>query len=90
MPADIQTRTLTYSDADYAAMFAKALPAESQNVLKAYVAGLNAYIRHVRPPRPSCRRSHRSPVGRVWKAHSHATTTLAVHVVQNNWVAPRR
>ncbi|MCA1712031.1 MAG: penicillin acylase family protein [Actinobacteria bacterium] len=47
VPADIQTRTLTYSDADYDAMF-KALPAESQNVLKAYVAGLNAYIQHVR------------------------------------------
>jgi penicillin amidase len=47
VPADIQTRTLTYSDADYAAMFAK-LPAESQNVLKAYVAGLNAYIQHVK------------------------------------------
>lgn len=47
VPADIQTRTLTYSRADYAAMFAR-LPAESQNVLKAYVAGLNAYIQHVR------------------------------------------
>jgi penicillin amidase len=47
VPADIQTRTLTYSDADYAAMFAK-LPPESQNVLKAYVAGLNAYIQHVK------------------------------------------
>src|SRR4051812_46305106 len=47
VPADIQTRTLTYSDADYDAMF-KALPAESRNVLKAYVAGLNAYIQHVR------------------------------------------
>jgi penicillin amidase len=47
VPADIQTRTLTYSDADYDAMF-KALPAESQNVLKAYVAGLNAYIQHVK------------------------------------------
>jgi penicillin amidase len=47
VPADIQTRTLTYSDADYAAMFAK-LPAESRNVLTAYVAGLNAYIQHVR------------------------------------------
>jgi penicillin amidase len=47
VPADIATRTLTYSDADYDAMFAR-LPAESQNVLKAYVAGLNAYIQHVR------------------------------------------
>ncbi|MDX6199206.1 MAG: penicillin amidase [Actinomycetota bacterium] len=47
VPADIQTRTLTYSDADYDAMFA-ALPTESQNVLKAYVAGLNAYIQHVK------------------------------------------
>lgn len=47
VPADIQTRTVTYSDADYAAMFA-ALPAESKNVLTAYVAGLNAYIQHVR------------------------------------------
>ena len=47
VPADIATRTLTYSDADYEAMF-KALPAESQNVLKAYVAGLNAYIQHVK------------------------------------------
>jgi penicillin amidase len=47
VPADIQTRTLTYSDADYDAMF-KALPAESQNVLVAYVAGLNAYIQHVK------------------------------------------
>jgi penicillin amidase len=47
VPADIQTRILTYSDADYDAMF-RALPAESQNVLKAYVAGLNAYIQHVR------------------------------------------
>jgi penicillin amidase len=47
VPADIQTRTLTYSDADYDAMF-NALPPESQNVLKAYVAGLNAYIQHVK------------------------------------------
>src|SRR3954470_3544813 len=47
VPADIQTRVLTYSDADYDAMFAR-LPTESQNVLKAYVAGLNAYIQHVR------------------------------------------
>jgi penicillin amidase len=47
VPADIQNRTLNYSDAEYDAMF-RALPAESQNVLKAYVAGLNAYIQHVR------------------------------------------
>ncbi|GAC1440503.1 MAG: hypothetical protein NVSMB55_05390 [Mycobacteriales bacterium] len=47
VPADIATRTVTYSDADYDAMF-NALPAESQNVLKGYVAGLNAYIQHVR------------------------------------------
>ncbi|MBK5306805.1 MAG: penicillin acylase family protein [Frankiaceae bacterium] len=47
VPADIQTRTLTYGEADYAAMFAK-LPAESQNVFKAYAAGLNAYIQHVK------------------------------------------
>jgi penicillin amidase len=47
VPADIQTRTLTYSDAEYDAMF-KALPVESRNVLTAYAAGLNAYIQHVR------------------------------------------
>ena len=47
VPADIQTRIVTYSDADYEAMF-KALPAESQNVLKAYVDGLNAYVQHVK------------------------------------------
>ena len=47
VPADIATRTITYSDADYQAMF-EALPPESQNVLKAYVAGLNAYIQHVK------------------------------------------
>lgn len=47
VPADIQTRVLTYSDADYQRMF-DALPAESQDVLTAYVAGLNAYIQHVR------------------------------------------
>ena len=48
VPADIATRVLTYSDDDYQEMFA-ALPAESQNcVITAYVAGLNAYIQHVR------------------------------------------
>jgi penicillin amidase len=47
VPADIATRVVTYSDADYQAMFDR-LPAESQNVIKAYVAGLNAYIQHVR------------------------------------------
>jgi penicillin G amidase len=47
VPVDVQTRTLTYSQADYDAMFA-ALPAESRNVLTAYAAGLNAYIQQVR------------------------------------------
>ena len=47
VPVDLQTRTLTYSQADYDAMFA-ALPAESRTVLTAYAAGLNAWIQHVR------------------------------------------
>ncbi|MCU1588691.1 MAG: Penicillin acylase, partial [Frankiales bacterium] len=47
VPADIATRVVTYSDDDYQDMF-DALPAESQRVITAYVAGLNAYIQHVR------------------------------------------
>jgi len=47
VPVDVQARTLTYSQADYDAMFA-ALPAESQESVRGYVAGLDAWIAHVR------------------------------------------
>ena len=47
VPADVQARTLTYSQADYDAMFA-ALPAESKQVVNGYAAGMDAWIQHVR------------------------------------------
>lgn len=47
VPADVQARTLTYSQAEYDAMFA-ALPAESQQAITGYAAGLDAWITHVR------------------------------------------
>jgi len=47
VPTDVMTRTLTYTQADYDAMFA-ALPAESRRVLTAYAEGLDAWITHVR------------------------------------------
>jgi penicillin G amidase len=47
VPVDVQARTLTYSQADYDAMFA-ALPQESQDVVRGYAAGLDAWISHVR------------------------------------------
>ena len=47
VPADVQARTLTYSQADYDAMFA-ALPASSKEVVEGYAAGLDAWIQHVR------------------------------------------
>jgi penicillin amidase len=47
VPADVQTRTLTYSQAEYDAMFA-ALPRSSQEVIEGYAAGLDAWIQHVR------------------------------------------
>ena len=47
VPADVQARTLTYSQQDYDAMFA-ALPAESKQVVEGYAAGLDAWIQHVR------------------------------------------
>jgi penicillin G amidase len=46
VPADVQARTLTYSQADYDAMFA-ALPAESKQVVEGYAAGLDAWIGEV-------------------------------------------
>jgi acyl-homoserine lactone acylase PvdQ len=47
VPADVQARTLTYSQQDYDAMFA-ALPEESKQVVTGYAAGLDAWIQHVR------------------------------------------
>ena len=47
VPADVQARTLTYSQAEYDAMFA-ALPASSREVIEGYAAGLDAWIAHVR------------------------------------------
>ena len=47
VPLDVQTRTLTYSDAEYAAMLA-ALPASSREAIEAYAAGMYAWISHVR------------------------------------------
>ena len=47
VPADVQARTLTYSQADYDAMF-EALPAESKDVVRGYAAGLDAWIGRVR------------------------------------------
>jgi penicillin amidase len=47
VPADVQARTLTYSQDDYDAMFA-ALPASSREVVEGYAAGLDAWIQHVR------------------------------------------
>lgn len=47
VPADVQARVLTYSQADYDAMFA-ALPASSREVVEGYAAGLDAWIAHVR------------------------------------------
>jgi penicillin amidase len=47
VPVDVQTRTLTYSQADYDAMFA-ALPEESKRVVEGYAAGMDAWISHVR------------------------------------------
>lgn len=46
VPADVQARTLTYSQADYDAMFA-ALPAESKAAVEGYAAGMDAWIGHV-------------------------------------------
>ncbi|MCW2616405.1 MAG: penicillin acylase family protein, partial [Frankiales bacterium] len=47
VPADVQARTLTYSQADYDRMFA-ALPESSKQVVTGYAAGLDAWITHVR------------------------------------------
>ena len=47
VPLDVQTRTLTYSQADYDSMFA-ALPASSQEVVRGYSEGLDAWVQHVR------------------------------------------
>lgn len=47
VPADVQTRTLTYSQADYDAMFA-ALPERSKQAVEGYAAGIEAWIQHVR------------------------------------------
>ena len=47
VPADVQARTLTYSQADYDAMFA-ALPQSSKEVVEGYAAGMDAWIQHVR------------------------------------------
>ena len=47
VPADVQARTLTYSQGEYDAMFA-ALPASSREVVQGYAAGLDAWIQHVR------------------------------------------
>ena len=47
VPADVQARTLTYSQADYDAMFA-ALPQSSKEVVQGYAAGMDAWIQHVR------------------------------------------
>ena len=47
VPADVQARTLTYSQAEYDAMFA-ALPQSSQEVIEGYAAGIDAWIQHVR------------------------------------------
>ncbi|MCW2681376.1 MAG: Penicillin acylase [Frankiales bacterium] len=47
VPVDVQARTLTYSQADYDAMFA-ALPQSSKEVVEGYAAGMDAWIQHVR------------------------------------------
>ena len=47
VPGDVQARTLTYSQAEYDAMFA-ALPASSREAVEGYAAGLDAWITHVR------------------------------------------
>lgn len=47
VPGDVATRIQTYTDAEYAAMFA-ALPAASQEVVLGYVDGVNAWITKVR------------------------------------------
>lgn len=47
VPLDVQARTLTYSQADYDAMFA-ALPEESRQSVEGYAAGMDAWISHVR------------------------------------------
>jgi acyl-homoserine lactone acylase PvdQ len=47
VPADVQARTLTYSQKDYDEMFA-ALPRESRESIEGYAAGLDAWIAHVR------------------------------------------
>ncbi len=47
VPVDVQQRTLTYSQADYDAMFA-ALPQASKDAVEGYAAGIDAWIQHVR------------------------------------------
>ena len=47
VPADVQARTLTYSQAEYDAMFA-ALPESSKQAITGYAQGLDAWIQHVR------------------------------------------
>lgn len=47
VPLDVQARTLTYTQAEYDAMFA-ALPASSREAVEGYVAGLDAWITEVR------------------------------------------
>ena len=47
VPADVQQRTLTYSQEEYDAMFA-ALPKETKEAFQGYAAGIDAWIQHVR------------------------------------------
>ena len=47
VPADVQARTLTYSQAEYDAMYA-ALPETSKQAISGYAAGMDAWIQHVR------------------------------------------
>ena len=46
VPGDIETRTLTYSEAEYQAMY-DALPAQPRDLVDGYVAGANAWIDRV-------------------------------------------
>jgi penicillin G amidase len=43
VPTDVQTRTLTYGDAEYEAMFAE-LSQDAQDAVEGYVDGVNAWI----------------------------------------------
>jgi len=86
VPADVQTRVLTYSEAEYQAIF-DSLSERARTALDAHVEGINAWIDAVNADASTARLPQEMVALNYRPAHITATDILSLGVLMTRYVA---